>query len=74
MDENFFPSRSSGSLADLPKSVVGKVLRRELVDMEAAGEEYERFWQYAENTYIGFPLYKQRAGPRHIPIMVMTPV
>jgi hypothetical protein len=40
---------------------------------EASGEEYERFWQYAANTYLGFPLYKQRVGGRRIPIMIMTP-
>lgn len=40
---------------------------------EASGEEYERFWQYAANTYIGYPLYKQRVGERRIPIMIMTP-
>jgi deazaflavin-dependent oxidoreductase (nitroreductase family) len=37
---------------------------------EASGEEYERFWRYAINTYFGYALYKQRAG-RRIPIMVM---
>jgi deazaflavin-dependent oxidoreductase (nitroreductase family) len=40
---------------------------------EASGEEYERFWQCAANTYIGYPLYKQRVGERRIPIMIMTP-
>ena len=40
---------------------------------EAGGEEYERFWNYAQETYFGFPLYKQRAGERRIPIMVLTP-
>jgi deazaflavin-dependent oxidoreductase (nitroreductase family) len=40
---------------------------------EANDEEYARFWQYASETYLGFPLYKQRAGKRHIPIMVLTP-
>ena len=37
---------------------------------EATGDEYERFWRYATNTYFGYALYKQRAG-RRIPIMVM---
>ena len=41
---------------------------------EACDEEYERFWQYAENTYLGYLAYKQRVGKRRIPIMVMTPV
>ena len=40
---------------------------------EASGEEYERFWQYAADTYPGYPLYKQRVGERGIPIMIMTP-
>lgn len=39
---------------------------------EACGEEYERFWHYAVDTYPGFPLYKQRAGERHIPIMILA--
>jgi deazaflavin-dependent oxidoreductase (nitroreductase family) len=39
---------------------------------EASGEEYERFWQCAANTYLGFAVYKQRVGERRIPIMIMT--
>ena len=41
---------------------------------EASGEEYDRFWQAAADTYIGYSLYKQRAAHRRIPVMVMTPV
>ena len=37
---------------------------------EAAGDEYDRFWSYAVDTYFGYALCKQRAG-RRIPIMVM---
>lgn len=40
---------------------------------EAKDEEYARFWQYASEIYLGFPLYQQRAGERHIPIMVLAP-
>lgn len=40
---------------------------------EAADEEYAHFWQYAANTYMGYPLYRQRISGRSIPIMVMTP-
>jgi deazaflavin-dependent oxidoreductase (nitroreductase family) len=40
---------------------------------EANDDEYARFWQGAMEAYLGFPLYKQRAGKRHIPIMVLTP-
>lgn len=41
---------------------------------EAGGEEYASFWQSAMDTYMGFPHYQKRAGDRHIPIMVMTPI
>jgi len=40
---------------------------------EAGGEEYERFWGAAVNTYFGYAIYKQRVGKRHIPIFIMTP-
>jgi deazaflavin-dependent oxidoreductase (nitroreductase family) len=40
---------------------------------EASGEERQHYWQLATQTYIGFPLYEQRAGGRHIPVMVLTP-
>ncbi len=50
-------------------SIFGRT--EEYVAHEASGEEYEKFWQRAMDTYIGYPLYQQRAGGRHIPIMVM---
>jgi deazaflavin-dependent oxidoreductase (nitroreductase family) len=37
---------------------------------EATGEEYDRLWGYATDTYFGYALYEKRAG-RRIPIMVM---
>jgi deazaflavin-dependent oxidoreductase (nitroreductase family) len=40
---------------------------------EAAGEEYERFWQMAVSSYQGYDKYKQRAAHRHIPVMVLEP-
>lgn len=41
----------------------------------AVGEEYERFWQQAVSTYLGYNLYQQRIGnKRHIPIIVLRPV
>jgi deazaflavin-dependent oxidoreductase (nitroreductase family) len=46
----------------------------EYIARETNGEEYERLWQCALDMYIGFPLYKTRAGGRHIPIMVLEPV
>ena len=39
---------------------------------EATGEEYDRFWACATDAYLGYRLYRQRAG-RRIPIMVMEP-
>jgi deazaflavin-dependent oxidoreductase (nitroreductase family) len=41
---------------------------------EASGEEYTRFWQKATQTYLGYPLYRQRVGERRIPIMVLEAV
>ncbi len=46
---------------------------RDYAAHEATGGEYEKFWRLAADTYVGFPLYKQRAAGRHIPIMVMVP-
>jgi len=53
-------------------SVGGRV--GEYVAREASGEEYERLWRLAEETYSGFRLYKARARGRRIPIVIMTPV
>ncbi len=53
-------------------SIHGQI--EEYVAHEASGEEYERFWQAAVNTYLGYSLYKQRVGKRHIPILVLTPL
>ena len=52
-------------------SINGQV--RVYISHEAIDEEYASYWQSASETYIGFPLYKQRAGDRHIPIMVLMP-
>ena len=46
---------------------------REYVAREADGQEYQRFWEYALEVYLGYPKYKQRASHRHIPIMVLEP-
>lgn len=46
----------------------------EYIAHEAGGEEYDRFWRYAELTYAGYPVYKARAGERRIPVIVMRPV
>jgi len=40
---------------------------------ETTGEEYERYWQLATSFYAGYDKYRQRAGHRHIPVMVLEP-
>ena len=45
----------------------------EYIAQEAQGEEYTRYWNIACETYSGYALYKQRAGKRHIPIMLLVP-
>lgn len=47
--------------------------QRTYMAREAAGDEYEHFWQIAESTFSGLPQYKQRVGQRAIPIMVLNP-
>ncbi|MBL4783519.1 MAG: nitroreductase family deazaflavin-dependent oxidoreductase [Porticoccaceae bacterium] len=49
-------------------------LRQDYIATEAEGDEYQRYWGYALDTYMGFPHYKSRVGGRHIPIFVMKPV
>lgn len=41
---------------------------------EADGEEYEKYWKSALGIHKGYSSYQERAGGRHIPIMVMAPV
>lgn len=43
------------------------------VAAEATGSEYDRFWGYAVQSYVGFPKYKARAGERQIAIFALTP-
>ena len=45
----------------------------EYVAHEATGEEREAYWQRALEIYAGYDAYKQRAGDRLIPVMVLTP-
>jgi len=47
---------------------------QDYVATELEGDEYQRYWGYALDTYMGFPHYKRRVGDRHIPIFVMKPV
>lgn len=40
---------------------------------ETIGDEYEHYWKIALTYYAGYERYKERAGHRHIPIMVLEP-
>jgi deazaflavin-dependent oxidoreductase (nitroreductase family) len=40
---------------------------------ETDGEEYACYWQMAVSYYMGYEKYKERAAPRHIPVMVLEP-
>ena len=46
---------------------------RSYIAHEAYDEEYDRFWQYAVDTYDGYQVYQQRAGKRKLPILVLVP-
>ena len=46
----------------------GKYIAREI-----DGDEYQRYWQMAVSYYAGYEKYKERAAPRHIPVMVLEP-
>lgn len=41
---------------------------------EAQGEERARYWQRAARAYAGYERYRQRAGERVIPVIVLEPV
>jgi|YNPBryunderm2012_1023409.scaffolds.fasta_scaffold01416_8 deazaflavin-dependent oxidoreductase (nitroreductase family) len=41
---------------------------------EAEGEEYQRYWQLAEETFFGYRLYRQRIRSRRIPILILEPL
>lgn len=41
---------------------------------QAQGEERQRYWQMAVESYAGYALYEKRALPRIIPVMVLEPV
>lgn len=40
---------------------------------EAGDDEREKYWEMAYSLYFGFRLYRQRAGDRKIPIMILEP-
>ena len=41
---------------------------------EAEGPERERYWRLALQAYPGYQRYQERAHPRRIPVLVLTPV
>lgn len=41
---------------------------------EAEGPERERYWRLAVQAYPGYQRYQERAHPRRIPVLVLTPV
>ncbi|QQS45662.1 MAG: nitroreductase family deazaflavin-dependent oxidoreductase [Acidobacteriota bacterium] len=40
---------------------------------EAGDDERDKYWEMAYSLYFGFRLYRQRAGDRKIPIMILEP-
>jgi len=46
---------------------------RKYIARETSGDEYEHYLLIAISYYAGYEKYKERAAPRHIPIMVLEP-
>jgi deazaflavin-dependent oxidoreductase (nitroreductase family) len=40
---------------------------------EIHGEEYEKYWQMAVDSYAGYQKYKERASHRRIPLLLLEP-
>jgi deazaflavin-dependent oxidoreductase (nitroreductase family) len=47
----------------------GKYIASEIVNED----EYHHYWQLAVSYYAGYEKYKERAAPRHIPVMLLEP-
>jgi deazaflavin-dependent oxidoreductase (nitroreductase family) len=47
--------------------------QRDYMAREVTGDAYNFWWQAALDTYAGYAVYRERAGERHIPIMVLAP-
>jgi hypothetical protein len=45
----------------------------ELRAREADGEEKKRWWRVAESFWPHFPEYREKAGAREIPVMLLEP-
>ena len=48
-------------------------LTGEYIAREAEGEERERLWEEAVDYYAGYATYRERAGSRVIPVVVLEP-
>ena len=48
-------------------------LTGEYTAREAEGEERERLWEEAVDLYAGYANYRERAGSRVIPVVVLEP-
>jgi len=46
---------------------------RKYIARETSGDEYEHYLLIAISYYAGYARYKERAAPRHIPVMVLEP-
>lgn len=49
-------------------------VRHEYLAHEATGTEREECWRRAVEVYAGYEAYRERAGNRVIPVMVLVPV
>ena len=52
---------------------VGELFNK-YIARETIGEEREKYWQMAVSFYQGYEKYKNRAAPRHIPVIVLEPI
>lgn len=46
---------------------------QKFIARETLGEEYQKYWEMALTYYAGYEKYRERAVPRHIPVMVLEP-
>lgn len=46
---------------------------QKFIARETLGEEYQKYWEMALTYYSGYEKYRERAAPRHIPVMVLEP-
>lgn len=49
-------------------------ITKQYIARETDGEEYQKYWRMAVESYAGYEKYKQRASHRKIPVIVLEPV